>query len=529
MKFVELYDSTLRDGEQGEDISFSLDDKIKIARMLDDFGVHYIEGGWPGSNPKAVDFFKAMKKVKLKHAKLAAFGSTRHARSKAEDDANLRLLIESKSPVVTIFGKSWDLHVTDALRVSHGKNLQMIEDSVRYLKSKRREVIYDAEHFFDGYRANPDYCLKTLQAAAEGGAKAIVLCDTNGGTMPTEIPAIMKAVQKAVDLPVGIHTHNDAGMGVANAAIAVDCGARHVQGTMNGYGERTGNCDLVQLIPNLTFKYGFKTVGKAKIKGLTRLAHEIAEIANQSPDPRQPYVGRCNFAHKGGIHVSAVLRNSDCYEHVKPESIGNQRRVLVSELSGKSNLVYKIAERGIDLEGMGEGAQEALARIKRLENEGYQFEAAEASVEVLMNRIQKRTKSLFNLHGWRVIVERREGDREPISEATVRIDVNGEERHSAALGDGPVNAMDRALRKALARIHPEIGKVHLEDYKVRIIDARSGTAAKTRVLISSTDSEEDWSTVGVSENIIEASWRALVDSLEYKMIKDERKRRRRGK
>jgi len=530
MRSIDLYDSTLRDGEQAEEISFSLEDKLRIAQILDKFGIHYIEGGWPGSNPKAVDFFRAMRKVKLRHARLAAFGSTRHKDNKAEDDPNLRLLAESGAPVLTVFGKSWDLHVTEALRASLEQNLRMIADSVRFLKSKRREVIYDAEHFFDGYKANPEYCLRTLEAAANAGADTIVLCDTNGGAMPAQIPEIVQAVRARINLPLGIHTHNDAGMAVANAIAAVACGVNHVQGTINGYGERTGNCDLVQVIPNLTFKYGLNTVGKAKIRGLTALAHEVAEIANIIPDPRQPYVGRCNFAHKGGVHVSAVMRNARCYEHVDPQTVGNQRRVLVSEQSGKSSLVYKIAERGIeDFDASRPEAQELLDRIKRLENEGYQFEAAEASVEVMLAKLRKRLKSLFQLRGWRVIVERREGDKEPISEATVRIDINGDHVHAAALGDGPVNALDLALRKALSAKHPEISQVHLADYKVRIIDAEAGTAAKIRVLINSTDGEDTWGTIGVSENIIEASWRALVDSLEYKMMKDERKRRRPAK
>ncbi|MCX7015529.1 MAG: citramalate synthase [Candidatus Sumerlaeota bacterium] len=526
-RVIELYDSTLRDGEQAEGISFTLEDKLRIARLLDDFGIHYIEGGWPGSNPKAVDFFKAARRLSLKHARLAAFGSTRRKGIKAEDDTNLRLLVDSHAPVTTIFGKTWDLHVTDALRASLDENLRMIADSVRFLKSKRRMVVYDAEHFFDGYKANPDYALKTLEAAAEAGAERIVLCDTNGGTMPTDIPAILEAVRKRVGAPLGIHTHNDAGMAVANAIMAVASGATHVQGTINGIGERTGNCDLVQVIPNLALKYGLKTVKESALRGLTTLAHQVAELANIVPDPRQPYVGRSNFAHKGGIHVSAIMRNPRCYEHVEPESVGNQRRVLVSDQSGKSNLVYKIAERGIeDFDADSPEALELLDRIKNLENEGYQFEAAEASVEVMLAKLLKRMKSRFQLHGWRVIVERRDNDKEPISEATVRLDVEGEHVHAAALGDGPVNALDRALRRALAAKHPEIAKVQLADYKVRIIDAEAGTAAKIRVLINSTDGQESWGTVGVSENIIEASWRALVDSLEYKMMKDEEKRRR---
>lgn len=522
---IEIYDTTLRDGEQGEEISFSLEDKIKVARALDGFGVHFIEGGWPGSNPKAVDFFDAMKSIKLQNARLAAFGSTRRKAIKAEDDDNLRALIASQAPVMTIFGKSWDLHVRDALRVSLEENLRMIEDSVRFLKSKKRTVIYDAEHFFDGYKANPEYCLKTLEAAANAGAECIVLCDTNGGTMPTEIPAILEAVKQRVSTKVGIHTHNDAGMGVANAIMAVASGADHVQGTINGYGERTGNCDLVQVIPNLHFKYKLKTVPAAKIKGLTALSLDIADIANQVPDPRHPYVGRTSFAHKGGIHVSAVMRNSSCYEHIRPEEVGNVRRVLVSEMSGKSNLAYKSVELGMEFDPNAPESGELLEWIKKQEREGYQFEAAEASVEVMLAKLRKKLKPHFELIGWRVIVERRNGDVHPLSEATVRLKIDKEEIHSAASGDGPVNALDLALRKAIMHRHPEITEVRLNDYKVRILDAKEGTAAKTRVLITSSDGEKEWGTVGVSENIIEASWRALVDSLEFKMMKDEGKSR----
>lgn len=518
---IEIYDTTLRDGEQGEEISFSLDDKIKVARALDGFGIHFIEGGWPGSNPKAVDFFNAMKSIKLHNARLAAFGSTRRKAIKAEDDSNLLALLESGAPVMTIFGKSWDLHVRDALRVSLDENLRMIEDSVRFLKSRGRMVVYDAEHFFDGYKGNPEYCLQTLQAAAEAGAERIVLCDTNGGTMPTEIPAIIEAVRKQISTRIGIHTHNDAGMAVANAIMAVAAGADHVQGTINGYGERTGNCDLVQVMPNLHFKYKMKTVPAGKIKGLTALSMEVAELANQVPNPRHPYVGRSSFAHKGGIHVSAVMRNACCYEHIQPEEVGNVRRVLVSEMSGKSNLAYKSVELGMEFDPKAPESAELLDWIKKQERDGYQFEAAEASVEVMLAKLRKKLKPHFDLVGWRVIVEKRNGDLHPLSEATVRLKVNGQDIHAAALGDGPVNALDRALRNAISGQHPEIEDVHLSDYKVRILDAKAGTGAKTRVLLTSSDGEKEWGTIGVSENIIEASWRALVDSLEYKMMKDE--------
>ena len=522
-RWIEVYDTTLRDGEQGEEISFSLEDKIKVARALDGFGVHYIEGGWPGSNPKAVDFFEAMKSVKLQNAQLAAFGSTRRKSIKAEDDDNLRALVASLAPVTTIFGKSWDLHVRDALRVSLDENLRMIEDSVRFLRLKKRTVVYDAEHFFDGYKANPEYALKTLEAAADAGAQVICLCDTNGGTMPTEVPEIVAAVRSRIPQKIGIHTHNDAGMALANAVVGVHAGVDHVQGTINGYGERTGNCDLVQVIPNLWFKYKLKSVPTAKLKGLTALSLDIAELANQSPNPRHPYVGRSSFAHKGGIHVSAVMRNSTCYEHIQPEEVGNKRRVLVSEMSGKSNLAYKSVELGMEFDPSAPESAELLEWIKKQEREGYQFEAAEASVEVMLAKLRKKLKPHFQLEGWRVIVEKRDGDPHPMSEATVRLTVNGDRVHAAALGDGPVNALDKALRRALSHKHPELANVHLTDYKVRILDAKEGTAAKTRVLLTSSDGEKEWGTIGVSENIIEASWRALIDSLEYKMMKDEGK------
>ena len=411
----------------------------------------------------------------------------------------------------------------DALRVSMDENLRMIEDSVRFLKSKKRTVVYDAEHFFDGYKANAEYALRTLEAAASAGADVLTLCDTNGGTMPNEVAEIVAAVRQRTSTRIGIHTHNDAGMAAANALMAVVAGADQVQGTINGYGERTGNCDLVQVIPNLHFKYKMKTVPTAKMKGLTALSVEIAELANQIPNPRHPYVGRSSFAHKGGIHVSAVLRNSLSYEHIQPEEVGNTRRVLVSEMSGKSNLAYKSVELGMEFDASAPESGQLLDWIKKQEREGYQFEAAEASVEVMLAKLRKKLKPHFQLEGWRVIVEKRDGDAHPMCEATVRVRIGESEVHAAALGDGPVNALDRALRRAICSKHPEIENVHLSDYKVRILDAKEGTGAKTRVLLTSTDGEKSWGTIGVSENIIEASWRALVDSLEYKMMKDEEK------
>jgi 2-isopropylmalate synthase len=520
-KDVLVYDTTLRDGEQGEFVAFSLEDKVRIAQKLDDFGMDYIEGGWPGSNPKAISFFQRMKSVKLHHSRLAAFGSTRRKNCKVSEDPQLATLIEAATPVVTIFGKTWDLHVREALRVSEEENLAMIADSVGFLKSQGREVIYDAEHFFDGFKANEDYALMTLQAAVDAGADCVVLCDTNGGTMPTEMPAILAKVRAKVSKPIGIHSHNDAGMAVANACMAIAAGASHVQGTINGYGERCGNADLIQIIPNVELKYGKRCVEEGKLKELTGLSHFVAEIANISPDPRQPYVGQCVFAHKGGIHVSAVRRNPLTYEHIQPELIGNKRRVLVSELSGQSNVYSKAEELGIDLTTASEETKTVLQQMKTMEAEGYQFEAAEASFELLVKKALGTYRPFFELKGFRVVTARQGSETDCGAEAIIRLAVKGEDRHVVADGDGPVNALDRALRKALVKTYPVLKGVHLTDFKVRVLDAKAGTAAKVRVLIETSDSEKTWTTVGVSENMIEASWRALVDAIEYHLLKIE--------
>lgn len=522
-KDVLLYDTTLRDGEQAEGVAFSLEDKLRIAYRLDEFGMDYIEGGWPGSNPKAIDFFRKVDRKRLKYAKLAAFGSTRRKNIRAEDDDNLRALIETGVPTLTIFGKSWDLHAIRALRATLEENLAMIADSVRYLRKSGFEVVYDAEHFFDGYRSNPDYALKTIVAAAEAGAHCIVLCDTNGGTLPTDIAGIVEAAAGAVGLPLGIHAHNDSGVAVANSVIAVRHGATHVQGTVNGYGERCGNADLIPIIANLEMKMGKKCLRKGKLRWLTNLAHFVAEVANFIPDSRQPYVGRSVFAHKGGVHVSAVRRHRPTYEHIDPREVGNTTRVLVSELSGQSNIFAKAEERGIDLKEQREKTAVILNTVKRLENEGYQFEAAEGSFEILLRRILGKHKRYFDLEGFRVIIEKRGPEEECLSEATIKLRVGKERLHTAADGDGPVNALDEALRGALRDRYPQLTDVHLLDYKVRVLDAASGTAAKVRVFINSTDGKEEWATVGVSENIIEASWRALVDSIEYKLLRDRPK------
>lgn len=520
-KDVQIYDTTLRDGEQGEFISFSLEDKVRIALRLDEFGVDYIEGGWPGSNPKAISFFQRMREEKLSNAKLAAFGSTRRKKMKASEDSQIITLIEAETPVIAIFGKTWDLHVREALRVSEDENLAMIADSVSFLKSQGREVVYDAEHFFDGYKANREYALKTLRAAAEAGADCIVLCDTNGGTMPNEFQPIMREVRGAVDKPVGIHAHNDAGMAVANSIMAVVHGAVHVQGTMNGYGERCGNADLIQVIPNLEIKYGKRCLPEGKLQELTSVSHFVAEIANLPPDVRQPYVGQTVFAHKGGIHVSAVRRNPETYEHIHPECVGNRRRVLVSELSGQSNVFSKSEELGFDLQQSNGDAKKIVDEVKKKEAEGYQYEAAEASFELLVKKLRGQHRPFFDLQSFRVITSRVSADEVPLNEAIVRLTVNGEDRHVVADGDGPVNALDRALRRALWDHYETLRNVHLTDFKVRVLDARSGTAAKVRVLIESSDGEKRWTTVGVSENIIEASWIALVDSIDYQLLKEE--------
>jgi len=520
-KDVFLYDTTLRDGEQGEFISYSLEDKVRIAHRLDEFGMDYIEGGWPGSNPKAVYFFEKMKGIALSHAKLAAFGSTRRKGVKAAEDPQLNTLIQSDTPVVTIFGKTWDLHVREALRCSEQENLDMIGESVAFLKSHDREVVYDCEHFFDGYKANPTYALQTLKAASDGGADVIVLCDTNGGTMPTEFPEFLAAVKAVIPKPLGIHAHNDCGMGAINSCMAVLHGAVHVQGTVNGYGERCGNADLIQIIPNLELKYGKRCLPEGKLKEVTPVSHFVAEIANLAPDPRQPYVGQTVFAHKGGIHVSAVQRNPATYEHIPPETVGNQRRVLVSELSGMSNVNYKATELGLNLDETNAEARAIVQKIKELEAEGYQFESAEASFELLVKKAQGKSRNYFDLKGFRVITSH--NNAASSAEAILKLQVNGENRHVVAEGDGPVNALDRALRKALIEDYPLLQKVHLIDFKVRVLNAQAATAARVRVLIESTDGENSWTTVGVSEDVVEASYTALIDSIEYYLLKSEEK------
>jgi 2-isopropylmalate synthase len=513
---IEIYDTTLRDGTQGESINFSVADKIRIAEALDNLGIDFIEGGWPGSNPRDVAFFEEARNLRLSHARIAAFGATRRQRLSCDEDPNIQALVAAETPVVTIFGKSWELHVNDALRISPEQNLELIEDSIRYLSARVDMVIYDAEHFFDGYRSNPEYALETLRAAAAGGAQRIVLCDTNGGSLPDQVSEATLVVSEQINLPIGIHCHNDSELAVANSLAAVNAGATHVQGTINGYGERCGNANLCSVIPNLELKLGKEVVGSGQLRHLREAANFVSEIANLSLQSSAAYVGDSAFAHKGGVHVSAVARNPGTYEHVEPELVGNRRRVLVSDLSGKGNLIAKAQELDIDLDG----EEGVLEELKRLEHHGFEFEAAEASFELLVRRLRGSPQSYFELIGFRVIDEH-QGNRMPMSEATVKVRVGDHEEHSVASGNGPVNALDRALRKALTEFYPSLKEVHLVDYKVRVLrSSLSGSASLVRVLITSRDGNRKWGTVGVSANIVEASWRALVDSVEYKLMKD---------
>ncbi len=515
---ITLYDTTLRDGAQREGLSFSLDDKLKIARRLDLLGVDYIEGGWPGSNPKDIAFFKRARSLNLKHATITAFGSTRRANVAVERDPQIRTLLDAGTSAVTIFGKSWTLHVTEVLRTSPEENLHMIADSVRYLREHGREVIYDAEHFFDGYRADPDYALQTLYAAARAGAAALVLCDTNGGTMPGDLQAIVARVAAEIKgIPLGIHCHNDSGLAVANTILAVQAGVVHVQGTINGYGERCGNADLCAVIPNLQLKLGYSCISDEQLRSLVEVSRYVSNRANLRPDPHQPYVGRSAFAHKGGMHVNGVLKCERSFQHIDPTLVGNRKRIVVSELAGRSNILYKAQEFGLDQVG-DDQARALVARIKELENKGFQFEGAEASVELLMRRARPDYTPPFRLIDFHVLVRDRENGM-MASEAMVKIQVGDEVMLTAAEGNGPVNALDEAVRKALLPHYPQLAAVHLKDYKVRILDGDAGTAAQTRVLIDSSDGERTWSTVGSSTNIIEASWQALADSLEYALWK----------
>ncbi|MFO7578209.1 MAG: citramalate synthase [Pelovirga sp.] len=521
MDRVYLYDTTLRDGTQAEDISFQVQDKVRIARHLDALGIDYIEGGWPGSNPKDIGFFEAIQKESLSHSKIAAFGSTRRARITPDQDSNIQMLIQARPDVVTIFGKTWDFHVREALRVSLEENLEMINDSLGYLKQRVGEVIYDAEHFFDGYKANPDYALQTLAAAADAGADCLVLCDTNGGTLPHEIPPIIEHVRSIVSVPLGIHAHNDSECAVANSLMAVVSGAVHVQGTMNGFGERCGNANLCSIIPALLLKMKRTCLGEGKLATLRTVSRAVFELANLPPHKHQAYVGNSAFAHKGGVHVSAIQRHPETYEHIRPESVGNRTRVLVSDLSGRSNILVKAQECGIEIDGKDPVTLEILEKIKEMENQGYQFEGAEASFELLMLRAMGKLKHYFSITAFRVIDTLRENDQLPVSEATIKVKVGGRIEHTAADGNGPVNALDIAMRKALTSFYPQLSEIRLLDYKVRVLPSSQGTDSMIRVLVETGDHDSRWGTVGVSSNVIDASYQALADALIYKLYKDQ--------
>ncbi len=525
-----LYDTTLRDGSQAEDVTFSVEDKVRFSAVLDGLGIHYIEGGWPGSNPKDIEFFKEMKKRKnkLKFSQLVAFGSTRRRGTTAAKDPNIKAILKSEVPVVTIFGKSWKLHVKSALGVTMDENLDMIFDSVKYLKSKVKKVFYDAEHFFDGFLDDPEYAMETLRAAEGAGADYIVLCDTNGGMLTETVTAIVSEVSKYMRVPLGIHAHNDSETAVSNSLAAVRSGAAMVQGTINGFGERCGNANLVSIIPALKLKMGYNCVSAKQLRTLKVVSGQLYELANMANRKHQAYVGDSAFAHKGGIHVSAVLKSPQTYEHIKPEVVGNRQRVLVSDLSGRSNILYKAKEYGVDLDSKSTVVKEILDEVKKLEHEGFQYEGAEASFELLIRRAQKKKEKYFKLHGFRVTDEVVEVDdkkdlQATKSEATIKIEVGGEVEHTAATGNGPVNALDSALRKALERFYPSLKEVKLLDFKVRVVAGEAGTSAKVRVTVESGDKTDKWGTVGVSENVVEAAWQALVDGLEYKLYKDKKK------
>lgn len=514
---VEIYDTTLRDGSQGEGVNFSVADKLRIAERLDAFGIHYIEGGWPGSNPKDIEFFALAKKKKWKGARLAAFGSTRRKNVAVESDEQVRLLLEAETPVVTIFGKTWLLHVQKVLNTTPEENLAMIGDTVRFLKDHHKFVIYDAEHAFDGFKGDPDYGLATGLAAEKAGADLIVLCDTNGGCLPDEIGRITTAMLGKLNVRVGIHTHNDIGVGVANALAAIEAGATHVQGTINGYGERTGNCNLTSVIPNLALKMKKRCVPETSLAKLKDLSQFVDEIANLRHDPRQPWVGVTAFAHKGGMHVNAVQKVARSFEHVDPAAVGNSRRILVSDLAGRSNIMMKAHELGFRIGNDAAELKKILGRIKELEHLGYEFEAAEGSLALLIRKVLKHEEPPFVVEGYHVSM-RRDGP-DSICQAVVKVRVGKGITHTVAEGDGPVNALDSALRGALVKFYPRVKKLKLTDYKVRILDSADGTASKTRVLIESTDGKEEWGTVGASSNIIEASLQALVDGMEYWLMK----------
>jgi len=526
-KHIQVYDTTLRDGCQSEDISLTVEDKVTIAERLDDLGFDYIEGGWPGSNDRDAAFFKEVKKIKIRHAKIAAFGSTRRSGVRAAADRNLQLLLRTGAPVATVVGKTWDMHVREALRIPLNENLEIVNDTIAFLKKNFDEAIFDAEHFFDGYFHNPEYALACLKAVDDAGVTLIALCDTNGGRLPHEIEAAVTAARAAVNCPIGIHCHNDSEVAVANTLAGVRAGAVQVQGTVNGFGERCGNANLVSIVANLQLKLGYHCVPTAKLKTMREVSTLVYELANITPFARQPYVGRSAFAHKGGLHVSGIQRNTATYEHIDPALLGNDRRVLLSELSGRANIVYKAKEFGLDVGAASDDKIGGLLdELKRLEGAGYTFDGADASFELLMLRTLGLAKEHFNFVSFRVFDDKWHEDRAPFSEAVVVIEgPDGVRTRNSAIGNGPVNALDSALRHALLPYYPNLEAMQLVDYKVRVLDNGAGTEARVRVLIESTDGKRRWGTVGLSSNVVEASWQALVDSVEYKLHKDNAKPR----
>jgi len=524
MNSVQLYDTTLRDGTQAEDISFTVEDKIRIAKKLDELGIHYIEGGWPGSNPRDLQFFNEIKNYSLSQAKIVAFSSTAHPNVPPDKDKNIKELLRAQTTVVTIVGKSWDIHVREALDTTLEKNLRIIFDTLSFLKNHVPEVVFDAEHFFDGFKKNHDYALQVIKTASSAHADWIVLCDTNGGTMPQEVQDIIRTVQKEeLPVPLGIHCHNDSEMAVANSILAVKEGITQVQGTINGFGERCGNANLCSIIPNLKLKLGIDCISSEQLIKLKETSRFVYELANFQPPSHQPFVGDSAFAHKGGIHVHAIQKKAETYEHIRPEQVGNHQRVLVSDLAGKSNIVYKAKALGLKVSSKDPVVISTLEKLKELENQGYQFEGAEASFELMLKRALGMQKKYFDLIGFRIISEKRKEEEAPLAEATIMIQVGGKIEHTAAMGNGPVNALDNAIRKALEKFYPQLNEMELVDYKVRVLSAGEGTGAKVRVLIESSDAKDKWGTVGLSENIIEASWQALVDSINYKLLKDDKK------
>ncbi len=518
---IEVYDTTLRDGTQGEGVSFSVEDKIRIARRLDKFGVDYIEGGWPGSNKKDEEFFKRAANIEWSYAKIAAFGSTRHIKNSVATDPNIQALIQSKAPVCTIFGKTWDLHVKYALGIDLDQNLNLIHESISYLKSQHRRVFYDAEHFFDGFKANAEYAIATLKTAQQAGAECLILCDTNGGSLTSELVEIIRYVRENLLGCLGIHNHNDSDMAVANSIAAIEAGCSHVQGTINGYGERCGNANLCSILPALKLKLSTDYLPQINLSEITELSRFVNEQANMPHRHDFPYVGQSAFAHKGGIHVSAIRKNSSTYEHIHPEAVGNTQRILISDLSGQSNILSRAEKYGLDLKHISPKAREIVKNLKDMEHLGYQYEAAEGSLEILIKKLLEQFHPFFELDGFRVIIEKK--NEHPNSEASIKVNVNGQVEHTAAEGVGPVNALDNALRKALEKFYPSLKNMRLTDYKVRVLNEKQATKAKVRVLIESSDETGSWGTVGVSDNIIEASWQALVDSINYKLMKDETK------